>query len=156
MGRIVRFVFAFVFVFVFVSVFVFFVFFLFFLVFCCFSLLLIFSLFLQDEYSSEYETDDSCYDEEGDDEDDLLSAPENEEPLENEEEDDDYDSDEGEELTEDQREIKYFHKEFDELILWLHRALDQHNKKQVWKKKRKTKKAHLHHSDSFSPGEEIG
>ena len=36
-----------------------------------------------------------------------------------------------EELTEEQKDIKNYHKEFDEMISWLHRALDQHNKKQA-------------------------
>ena len=40
-------------------------------------------------------------------------------------------TDEEDEMSEEQREIQGFHRQFDELILWLHRALDQQNKKQA-------------------------
>ena len=46
-------------------------------------------------------------------------------------ESDDDDDDEEAGLTEAQRDIRNFHKEFDELIVWLNRALDQHNAKQA-------------------------
>jgi hypothetical protein len=48
-----------------------------------------------------------------------------------EDSDDEEDEDEEETLTEAQRDIRNFHKEFDELIVWLNRALDQHNNKQA-------------------------
>lgn len=46
------------------------------------------------------------------------------------EEEEEY-TDEEDSMTEEQREIQSFHRQFDELILWLNRALDQQNKKQA-------------------------
>mgnify|MGYP003642003630 CR=1 FL=1 len=78
-----------------------------------------------DEDDSDLYTDD-------DDDDDEDEEDEDEEEAEDESEEEDEEfEDEDDGLTEDQREIRNYKKEFDELTLWLHRALDQHNNKQA-------------------------
>jgi serine/threonine protein kinase len=90
----------------------------------------------QHEEEEEEDSDDDDSDEESDESETEVAAPRPvvksvsapaDVPSEEEEE---Y-TDEEDNLTEDQREIQGFHRQFDELILWLNRALDQQNKKQA-------------------------
>jgi serine/threonine protein kinase len=86
-----------------------------------------------DEESDSDESDEETDDEEEYPNQDFPSISGTQEKKEEVVIEDDYEEEEEEEenLPEDIKEIRNYHKEFQELILWLHRALDQQNKKQA-------------------------